>query len=386
MKQFLKFLSTFLVCTFVGLSVVLIGILVFTDTTLSELKEIYTNAGIIKIFLSCITSISALAIAACLQIIVHEAGHLIAGLWCKFKFVSFRVAHLTLIKEEGKYKIKKFHIAGTGGQCLLSPPTETASKKAVIGYLAGGAVLNLASAIIFFIVWLKADHLFLNFFAMYMWVIGLIFALLNGIPLKAGGITNDGYNIRLISKDEESKQSILNQLYINAACQQGTRPRDMPEEWFKDSEVNDYKNIFQVSERLTFASRLIDKREYDSAYAMLNDLHHHSKNIIAVLANEIDCELPYLELCQRKHLTRADELYNSVLRKYVEQASQTMSSKQRLLCAWALFKENDIEAATAIYQKVACKKGSYLMQGEVDSDIDLMGGMLSISPSMDGLQ
>ena len=106
MKQFLKFFSTFLVSTFVGVSIIVVGILIFTDTTLSELKEIYAKAGIIKILISCATSIGALVIAACLQIILHEAGHLIAGLWYKFKFVSFRVANLTLIKEEGTYKIK----------------------------------------------------------------------------------------------------------------------------------------------------------------------------------------------------------------------------------------------------------------------------------------
>ena len=317
---------------------------------------------------------------------MHEAGHLIAGLWYKFKFVSFRVANLTLIKEEGKYKIKKFHIAGTGGQCLLSPPEETPSRKAVIGYLAGGALLNFATAILFFFIWMRADNLYLDFLALYMWVIGLLFALLNGLPLKVGGITNDGYNIRLVAKDNESKQNILTQLYINAACQQGIRPRDMPEEWFKNREVTDYKNVFQVSERLTFASRLIDKREYDSAHAMLDDLHGHSKEIIGVLANEIDCELLYLELCHRKDLTRADELYTDTLKKYVEQASQTMSSKQRVLCSLAHFKENNPEAATAIYQKVVSKKDSYLMLGEVVSDIDLMEEIISVSPSRDGLK
>ena len=53
-----------------------------------------------------------------------------------------------------------------------------------------------------------------------------------------------------------------------------------------------------------------------------------------------------------------------------------MSSKQRLLCALALYWENQPERAKEIYEKVARKRDKYLLQGEVNSDLDIMETML----------
>ena len=118
MKSILKSISFFLLFTFLGFALIIGCIALFTDTTIYEMMEKILNAGIFKILLSCIISITTLFLAGFLQIIIHEGGHLIMGLIYKFKFVSFRVFQLTLIKYQGKYKLKNFHIQGTGGQCL----------------------------------------------------------------------------------------------------------------------------------------------------------------------------------------------------------------------------------------------------------------------------
>ena len=373
MKQILKFLSYFIGGLTIGVLIVIICVAFFTDIPLAELYDKLSGIGILSIIISCIGSIAALFIAIFAQILLHESGHLIMGLLAKFKFVSFRVANLTLLKENGKYKIKKFFIAGTGGQCLLSPPSETPSQSAVSWYLAGGSLINIVTAIICFILWLKVDMpFFFNLLTMYMWVIGLLFALLNGLPLRIGGITNDGYNIMLMRKDASCKQELMSQLYINAANQQGIRPRDMPDEWFAYQNITDYKNIFLVTSQLTYASRLIDKKEYEAAYTILNEMHNHANEIIKLLNHEIDCELLFLELHYRKDNTRANNLYTDELKKYVEQAAKTMSSKQRILCSMAYYVDNNHDTAIDIYNKVLSNKQNYLMLGEVEYDLDLM--------------
>src|SRR5699024_5270507 len=53
------------------------------------------------------------------HIIIHELGHLIFGLATGYSFVSFRVGSITIIREDGKFKNKKYSIPGTGGQCLM---------------------------------------------------------------------------------------------------------------------------------------------------------------------------------------------------------------------------------------------------------------------------
>ena len=60
-----------------------------------------------------------------LQGAVHEAGHLICGLLSGYGFASYRIGSLMWIKQDGKIRFKRFSIAGTGGQCLMTPPELT---------------------------------------------------------------------------------------------------------------------------------------------------------------------------------------------------------------------------------------------------------------------
>jgi len=59
-------------------------------------------------------------VAIFLQIIIHEAGHLMFGLISGYRFSSFRVGSLMLIKKEGTIKLRRLSIAGTGGQSVCS--------------------------------------------------------------------------------------------------------------------------------------------------------------------------------------------------------------------------------------------------------------------------
>ena len=70
--------------------------------------------SIIVIMLSAMISIY-------IHIIIHEGGHLLFGIISGYKFVSFRIASLTLVKED-KFKFKRYSIPGTAGQCLMDPP------------------------------------------------------------------------------------------------------------------------------------------------------------------------------------------------------------------------------------------------------------------------
>lgn len=77
-------------------------------------------------------------LAIILQIIIHEAGHLIGGILTGYKFSSFRIFNFMFIKENDKLKLKKLSLAGTGGQCLMSPPEFIEGKVPYILYNLGG--------------------------------------------------------------------------------------------------------------------------------------------------------------------------------------------------------------------------------------------------------
>ena len=203
-----------------------------------------------------------------LQVLLHEGGHLVCGLATDYRFVSFRIFNLTFIRKDGKLCIKRFSLAGTGGQCLLTPPERPLEDIPTTLYNLGGVLANLLTAILAFLPLLTVDGLpyLLKFFLLMLSLIGILLAGMNGIPMKMGGIGNDADNMRLLLKDSKSKQALVTQLRINALVQEGMRPKDMPAEWFSQTEDINYKDALQVTIALMSASRLLDCEEWEAAY------------------------------------------------------------------------------------------------------------------------
>ena len=176
-------------------------------------------------------TIGALYLSFFLQLILHEGGHLIGGLLSGYKFESFRIGGVLLTKLEGKLRIKWMPIAGTGGQCLLSPPDLAPEDAPYLVYHAAGSAMNLLMALLH--IPLAFMPGVLRIYAICMIVVGLYFGILNGVPMRVQGIDNDGMHIKSMRLDPTLRTVIFRQLQINAAQSAGRRLRDMPEEWFE---------------------------------------------------------------------------------------------------------------------------------------------------------
>ena len=123
------------------------------------------------------------------HVIIHEAGHLVFGLLSGYEFVSFRIGSLTLIKENGKFRIKKFSIPGTAGQCLMMPPEGKEYDCPYFLYNLGGILTNAIFSIIFLIICLTFTlPKFVEIFFMLIVIIGFSLVLTNGIPFNLGSI------------------------------------------------------------------------------------------------------------------------------------------------------------------------------------------------------
>ena len=84
-----------------------------------------------------------------LQIILHEGGHLIFGLLTGYGFSSFRVGSLMLQKTEEGLRFRRMSLAGTGGQCLMTPPALQNGTMPFVLYNLGGVLMNLLTALVF---------------------------------------------------------------------------------------------------------------------------------------------------------------------------------------------------------------------------------------------
>lgn len=381
MKKAFKFIGGFLGGACIGFGGVTGAKLLFFGESFDNLANRFTTISCWEIVGIFLMSILLLLLALFLQVILHEGGHLVFGLATGYRFVSFRIFNLTFIRKDNKLCIKRFSIAGTGGQCLLVPPEKPLERVPTILYNLGGVLTNLLTSIIALslLITINGIPFFPKFGLTLVTIIGLIMVMMNGIPMRINGICNDAGNIRLLLKNKKSKQALITQLRINALVQEGMRPKDMSEEWFRPPEGIQYKDTLQVATLLIHIARLQDQKKWEEAYEALQEVAQHEKEVGGLLICEVKCELLFMSLVTGR-MEQAEKAYTDELKEYINQYKNVMSSKQRILCALALYREKDYTKAKEIYTTVCQQKEKYLMQGEVLSDIAQMKAILAISP------
>ncbi len=305
-----------------------------------------------------------------LQLMVHEAGHLVMGKATGYEFVSYRIGSLTWIKEDGRLKVKRFNLAGTAGQCLMTYPEDKELEKApFFWYHFGGVFFNFISALIggsaFLIVKASPVRYFILLFA----IVSLFLGLLNFIPSKAMGVPNDGYNIWLMKKHPEIKKLILQNLIVNAMQYQGRRIKDIDDRFFEGGDPDG--DIFQAAVSIMGATRELDRHDFDSAMELYQQLCDNEK-LIDLYKNECKCELLFTKIITGAPKDEVEELYTKDLKKYVMLTESFYITRKRLLYAYYLITENDKKSADKEYDLAVKMKKSYPAKGEYDSEMALI--------------
>lgn len=177
--------------------------------------------------------------------LAHEAGHMIFGLLSGYEFVSFRVGRFLFVRRDGRLQVKRFHIPGTGGQCLMSPPADRADFPVAL-YNLGGCLVNFVLGAASFVLY----GLFYASFASR--IVFLLFGILNAtlflsniLPFSPG-IATDGMNLLLLRNPAE-RQAFWMSLYANAYLTSGGNMAEFPEELLAIPENIDYSSYLQAS-------------------------------------------------------------------------------------------------------------------------------------------
>lgn len=185
--------------------------------------------------------------AILVHLIIHEAGHLVFGLLSGYKFSSFRIFSLMWVKEGGKIKLRRLSIAGTGGQCLMTPPDIVDGKIPIILYNLGGSLMNIIVGVVSLGLFFAFENVpFLSTVMLLFTVIGFILAIMNGIPMRLGTVDNDGYNAFALTRNAEAMRSFWLQMKTNDQIAKGVRLKDMPDEWFAVPSDEAMKNSMVV--------------------------------------------------------------------------------------------------------------------------------------------
>ena len=310
-----------------------------------------------------------------IQIIIHEAGHLIFGLLSGYEFISFRVGSITIVKDQEKFKLKKFKIKGTGGQCLMMPKTNNYEEINYVLYNLGGILMNFIASIICLLILILVDtNQYIKVMLSEFILIGVICVISNGIPMKLGGISNDGYNTMSISRDKFIKYCFYIQLKVNGLLSKGMRFKDMPIEWFNVKEGADLNNHLVTFLKIMEANYYQDKLDFNLAKECYENILDNAPNIIKLYENEIKCELLFYEILNG-NMEKVDELYTKELRNYIK-ITDCYISRKRLMYVYNLIVLKDKEKADKVLGEFEKLKNSYPIKGDIESEEEIMSFIL----------
>ena len=309
-------------------------------------------------------------IASFVQTIIHESGHLIFGLITGYKFVSFRIGHFMFIKEKGRLKIKLYNVVGTAGQCLMMPP-QWNEKIPYRLYNLGGCIMNAATALFALAAYFAAGAE--GFFALCMAmlaVMGLSMALTNGIPMRVGGISNDGMNAALLGKKENTLRAFWLQLYVNGLIAKGERYRNMPREWFRLPEGEELSDPICCAMGVMLYNFCFDMHEFDEAEQTINYMLN-APGLLDVEKNELLCELLFLRVLRGAPKEEIDSLLTPKLDKYIK-ATANYVSRRRLAYAYQLLYLKNYSTAQKCLEVFERTSATYPYSAETENEREII--------------
>ena len=309
-------------------------------------------------------------IASFVQTIIHESGHLIFGLITGYKFVSFRIGHFMFIKERGRLKIKLYNVVGTAGQCLMMPP-QWNEKIPYRLYNLGGCIMNAATALFALAAYFAAGAE--GFFALCMAmlaVMGLSMALTNGIPMRVGGISNDGMNAALLGKKENTLRAFWLQLYVNGLIAKGERYRNMPREWFRLPEGEELSDPICCAMGVMLYNFCFDMHEFDEAEQTINYMLN-APGLLDVEKNELLCELLFLRVLRGAPKEEIDSLLTPKLNKYIK-ATANYVSRRRLAYAYQLLYLKNYSTAQKCLEVFERTAATYPYSAETENEREII--------------
>lgn len=306
------------------------------------------------------------------QTIIHEAGHMVFGMLTGYRFRSFRIFSFMWLKENGRIRLRRLVIAGTGGQCLMAPPDFVDGKIPVMLYNFGGVIFNMAAGIIFEGLYFMTSKMPLVSIVMQMGaVIGFAFAILNGIPLKMGTVDNDGHNAFALRRSRDAQYGFWLQMKVNEQTAEGIRIKDMPDQWFQVPSDEEMKNSMTAVRGVLVCSRLMDTQRFDEADQLMEHLLEIESGIVGLHRHLMICDRMYIELITQNRQEVLKGMQSKEQKKIMK-AMKHYPAVLRTEYAYALLAQRDTAKADkqkALFEKCAA---AYPYPVEIRAEKELM--------------
>ncbi len=307
-----------------------------------------------------------------LQIIVHEAGHLVFGLLSGYKFSSFRIGSVIFVKNDEKIKIKRYSLAGTAGQCLMTPPKAHDGKIPYVLYNLGGSLFNFISGSISLVLYLVLPETsFIAFLAGMNTGWAYLMALSNGIPLKLGLVNNDGHNVFSLGKNEAALKAFENQFRINDLVTRGVRLKDMPAALFELPAMEDMNNSLVSAGAVFTCNRLMDEHRFEEAKTLMEAMLRNASELVGIYKNLLICDIIFCELIENGDKEKVKRLFDKKQQKFMASMAKNPSVIRTQYAYYSLC-ENDREKANGYKMQFEKTALSYPYSAEIESERELI--------------
>lgn len=322
--------------------------------------------------LFCLTGLILIYLAAVLQIILHEAGHLIFGLMTGYQFSSFRIGSFMWLKENGRLRFCRLSLVGTGGQCLMAPPDMKDGELPYMLYNLGGSIMNLMVGAAAGLLYLRfRDAVYLSLFFAALLTAGIAFAALNGIPMQMGNINNDGYNAWSLGKDREALQAFWIQMKINEQISKGIRLKDMPDEWFDMPSEAAIKNSMSAAIGVFVCNRLMDSMKLEEAAQTMKKLMNMDTGMVGLHRSLLQLDCIYCELTGENRPEQLEKMMDKNMIRFMK-SMKKFPGILRTGYAYALLAEHNREKAVQIEIQFNKAAKRYPHPCEIEGERELM--------------
>ena len=367
----------------IGFGIIIAAMMIASIVIVPQLRTFFSErmtAGGLGMFMAYwIAGMVILVAVIYVQIIIHEGGHLVCGLASGYRFVSFRVASLILYRDGGRLRFGRFSIAGTAGQCLLEPPTdriEDAGRMPLGAYFMGGAAANLTLAAAAAALLAAGIQNTAAAFAASMFLFtGIVTAAMNGLPMRVGGMPNDGFNARMLRRDDGLRRMLWVQLTVNAQYSRGRLLRDMPDEWFAIPQGADLANHMYTSVAMFDVWRQIERRDFAAADDLLRRLHMRDGRMMEIFRLETAADRMFVAVMLRRPLQFIRNIFTDRVRTYAAADARYNISHALELYAWERFVEGDARRAAERAEAIRRALPHHHARGEAADCAELLAWM-----------
>lgn len=327
------------------------------------------------------------ALVYAIHLVLHETGHLVAGLMTGYKFVSFRIGSIIIIKnKEGKIEFKRMTVLGTEGQCLMCPPDVPTEECPYKLYHLMGGLTNLVIGLISVILSIILPKGMLNFCLFETSaVLGFMLGITNLMPTKINGTQNDGYNLVDLGKNQFAKKALNLVLSLNALITTADSYDDLPEELVNELMAIDFtkEDLSNASIANAFnyqAAFLYVKGDYENAYKTQKYISENN-DILGIFRNEAKCECLFYEIITDAGAEVIDTRYDKNLQKYVK-ATAIYPSRQRLLYSYYRLYRKDEKKAEECMNKLEKMIDTYSVKADAVLELETVRKIDIISSTL----